>query len=224
MEIHKPEKQSVYLDPVREIIESDIFFKWALGQMEGINDEKNTLQHSQRIANLGYLLAKHLKFPKRKVYDFVEACLVHDIGKIKMPASILVKPGKEFTDEDRKIISGHAREGKEILKTQGRSPRVYNMALLHHEFQEKYYPEIGIEAADFEDEDVDNARLLAMIDVFDRYAFGAANIKPLPQDEWKPSLLKQFSEKGDEETIDFLISQYEMIKGLKAGVVQQNKE
>jgi len=216
----RPEKPQpkIYLPEVREILENNVFLKWGLQQLEGINDGGNTLRHTQCVTNCGYLLAKHLaeknNLSSEDIELFVEICLLHDIGKIKTPASILTKPWKEFTEDDRKIVSEHVREGKEILKTQGCSPRVYNPVLLHHEFQEKSYPEIDIEAADFEDEDIDNARLLAIIDVFDRMAFGATNIETLPKEDWKPKLMKQFNQPEDERIIDFLISQYEAIRGL----------
>jgi len=212
-------KPKIYLPEVREILENNVFLKWGLQQSEGINDGGNTLRHTQRVTNCGYLLAKHLaeknNLSSEDIELFVEICLLHDIGKIKTPTSILTKPWKEFTEDDRKIVSEHVREGKKILKMQGCSPRVYNPVLLHHEFQEKSYPEIDIEAADFEDEDIDNAKLLAIIDVFDRLAFGASNIPPIPLNEASEKLKKQFKTEGDAEIIDFLISQYETIKDLR---------
>jgi len=116
-------------------------------QLKEIDDDGNTLRHSQRITNLGYRLAKKLNFSEEKEYDFLEACLLHDIGKISTPASILMKPHDEFTDEDMEVVRKHPREGKEILEMQGRSPRVCNAVLLHHEFQKnlilRLEPSIG---------------------------------------------------------------------------------
>ena len=84
MEIPNPEKPKpkIYLPEVRKIIESDIFLKWGLRQLEGINDEGDTLRHSQRITNLNYLLAKHFKYSEEDTELAVQAGLLHDIGKI----------------------------------------------------------------------------------------------------------------------------------------------
>lgn len=222
MEMPNPEKPKpkIYLPEVRAIIESDGFLTEVSQRLEKIGDEENTLRHSQRIANLGYLLANHLKLPKERAQNFFKACFAHDIGKTKTPVEILKKPGKDFTDEDWEIIKKHPRDGKEILKEMLKEeefgPRVYNPVLLHHDFQERDYPAIGIEATDFDDEDVDidNARLLAMVDVFDRCAFGSTNIKPLSENKIEQRMAEQFNLVGDKEIISFLMDQYEIIKGL----------
>ncbi len=207
-------KPKIYLPEVREFIVNDSFLKWGIEQLKEIDDDGNTLRHSQRITNLGYRLAKKLNFSEEKEYDFLEACLLHDIGKISTPASILMKPHDEFTDEDMEVVRKHPREGKEILEMQGRSPRVCNAVLLHHEFQKKSYPALGAEYREIEDIDVDNARLLAMLDVFDTVVFGRQNIEPVPEEMRKITWMKQFDQKGDEEIIDFFLSQYETINNL----------
>ncbi len=67
-----------------------------------------------------------------------------------------------------------------------------------------------------EDIDIDNARLLAMLDVFDTRVFGRpyAKIEPQPRDEAEEKLKAQFDQPGDEEIINFLFSQYEEIRNL----------
>jgi HD-GYP domain len=58
--------------------------------------------------------------------------LLHDIGKISTPESILSKPGK-LSDEEWALIRAHTRQGYEILNG-GRFPwPVADMAMHHHE-------------------------------------------------------------------------------------------
>ena len=216
MEIYQEkEKSRTYLPEVRVILENDIYLKWALRMLEEINDKGNTLQHSQRMANLGFLLARHLNYLKEETEFFVEVNVLHDIGKIEIDSSILTKPSDIFSEEDLKKVSQHALDGFGIVER--RDPRAAHIILIHHEFQEKPYPKIDIKTLSLPKKDMEIARLLAMIDVFDRCAFGATNIKPLPLAQCKARLMEQFKQEGDEEIIDFLISKYETVKELCRG-------
>jgi len=58
--------------------------------------------------------------------------LLHDIGKISVPESILAKPGK-LSDEEWSLVQVHAQRGYEILKDNTLPWSVADMALHHHE-------------------------------------------------------------------------------------------
>lgn len=222
MEIYKPEKpkSKIYFSEVRAIIESDRFLTEEQEEFAGRGDKKDTLRHSQRITNLGYLLGKKKGFSSDEIKLFVEACLLHDIGKTETPLKYLTRPSGKFGSKDMQVVKKHPRRGYEILKHHNRSPRVYYPVLLHHEFQEKPYPatnaDLLIKLQKIEDIDIDNARLLAMLDVFDICAFGRPYVKiePLTLGQVREKMMAQFTEEGDGEIIDFLISQYELIKEL----------
>lgn len=219
LEDFNPEKprSKIYLPEVRAIIESDKFLRDGQKDLAGMSAKKDTLRHCQRMTNLGYLLAKHRNFSEEEIKIFVEICLLHDIGKTEIPQKYLSKITGKFGPKDLKIVGVHAYRGYAYLKNRGRSPRVYNPVLLHHEFQENPYPAIGIQFKGIEDIDVDNARLLAMLDVFDRRIFGSSNIPPQPREQAEEKLKEQFNQPGDEEVINFLFSQYEKIKELSQG-------
>ncbi|GAB2186856.1 HD-GYP domain-containing protein [Roseibium sp. LAB1] len=60
--------------------------------------------------------------------------LVHDLGKVKIPLTILDKPGK-LTKEERELVDKHPLYSQEILATRKEVPKqVVQMALWHHEF------------------------------------------------------------------------------------------
>jgi HD-GYP domain-containing protein (c-di-GMP phosphodiesterase class II) len=60
--------------------------------------------------------------------------LVHDLGKVKIPLSILDKPGR-LTSEERILVNKHPQYSEEILATRQELPKqVVEMALWHHEF------------------------------------------------------------------------------------------
>jgi HD-GYP domain-containing protein (c-di-GMP phosphodiesterase class II) len=88
--------------------------------------------------------------------------LLHDIGKIGIPVSILDKPNR-LTDEEYSIVQGHSRIGARILEPIAAYAAVIPMVLHHHEhFDGKGYPD-GLHG-----ESIDlGARILAVADVFD---------------------------------------------------------
>ncbi len=209
-------KPEIYLPEVRAIIERDRFLLDGQKALASMSDKRDTLHHSERITNLGYLLAKHHNFSKEETRLFVEICLLHDIGKTEVSRKHLTKPFGKFGPKDFEAVKKHPRYGYSYLKHEGRSPRVYNSVLLHHQFQPDPYPKIGAEFKEIKDEDVDNARLLAMLDVFDTRVFGRsyAKIQPQPRDIAEEELKKQFDQPADKEVIDFLFLQSEKIRSL----------
>jgi HAMP domain-containing protein len=74
-----------------------------------------TKGHSERVAQYAVGLARYLKFPKNEIILLEEACILHDIGKIGIPESILTKPAP-LTEEEWKVMKTHPQEGKDILK------------------------------------------------------------------------------------------------------------
>ena len=218
METFNPEKSKpeIYFPEVRAIIESEKFLRDGQKALASMDDKKDALRHSQRITNMGYLLHKHLGITSVDEKQFVEICLLHDIGKKDIPPKHLTRQFDKFSPKDMEAVRKHVRTGYMELKQAGRSPRVYNAVLLHHQFQAKSYPKIGAEFREIEPADVDNARLLAILDVFDTCAFGRSyvGIEALPIDEAKKKLMSLFDQPGDEAVINFLASQYETVKKL----------
>lgn len=73
-----------------------------------------TAEHSRRVADL-CVLAGRGQMSEEQLYILEVAGLLHDMGKLGMPDSILLKPGP-LTDEERRIMSTHDRIGVEILR------------------------------------------------------------------------------------------------------------
>jgi len=102
-----------------------------------------THKHSERVAQFGVRLARHLGFDadSRAVVEL--SGLLHDVGKIGVPDAILNKPGK-LTEEEFKQMRMHPVHGARIL-SQIQSQRVVNIlpgVKYHHErWDGKGYPE-----------------------------------------------------------------------------------
>ncbi len=88
-----------------------------LNSMAKILDARDphTSQHSTRVTNLSIALANILKLPEDEKDVLYIAASLHDIGKVGIPDSILLKPDK-LTDEEFMIIKRHPDIGADILK------------------------------------------------------------------------------------------------------------
>jgi putative nucleotidyltransferase with HDIG domain len=97
--------------------------------------------HSARVAELSLLLGKQIGLPKENLRDLEIACLFHDVGKIKTPDSILLKPGK-LNEAETKEMRQHVVYGASILS---KAPSLYKYipsTRHHHEWHNgKGYPD-----------------------------------------------------------------------------------
>ena len=88
--------------------------------------------------------------------------LLHDIGKSRIPASIIGKPGR-LTSEEFEQIKRHPLLGYELLKNQPLDPHIKNAALMHHERCDGSGYPFGLYASDIDD----YASIIAVADVYD---------------------------------------------------------
>src|SRR5439155_12076794 len=109
----------------------------AMRAMERMADEVDrrdpyTFQHSQRVAIYSHAISRKLGFTAAEI-DVVElAAKVHDIGKIRIPDSILLKPDK-LTPAERRVMETHPRLGFDILRPFSEYGKVLDLVLTHHE-------------------------------------------------------------------------------------------
>jgi len=89
-----------------------------------------TLGHSTRVAQFSLDLGRDLSLDSAQLEELEIACLFHDVGKIKIPDSILLKMGKLDAPERREMMR-HPEYGAEILSN-ARSLLKYIPAVKHH--------------------------------------------------------------------------------------------
>ncbi len=95
--------------------------------------DEYTAQHSLNICILSIVLGRYLGLPEQKL-NYLGLCgMMHDMGKILVPAEILNKPGK-LDAEEMELMKSHTRLGYDLLKS---SEHMYygaaETALSHHE-------------------------------------------------------------------------------------------
>ncbi len=105
--------------------------------------DPHTSQHSTRVTNFSLAIADVLELPQDEKDVLYIAASLHDIGKVGIPDSILLKPDK-LTDEEFTTIKRHPDIGADILKQLPPMARETEIIRFHHEhYDGKGYP-LGI--------------------------------------------------------------------------------
>jgi len=91
-----------------------------------------TSGHQKNVSQIAIFIAQEMKLPKDKIEGIRIASLVHDIGKISLPAEILNKPTK-LSEIEYSLIKDHSQTGYDILKSIEFPWPVARIVLQHHE-------------------------------------------------------------------------------------------
>jgi putative two-component system response regulator len=122
--------------------------KYALSQLEELStgairaladalDAKcdYTAGHSLRVSRFAVMIGRAIGLPDDHLKDLELAGILHDIGKIGVPESILWKPAK-LTDEEHEIMSMHPVKSAQIIGELRGLARTREYVLHHHEFMD----------------------------------------------------------------------------------------
>ena len=121
--------------------------------------------HQRRVAHLAGAIAQEMGFSQEQLEGMQALSLLHDIGKIAVPAEILSKPGK-LTKIEFSLIKVHAQSGYDILKDIEFPWPIALPVLQHHERMDgSGYPQ-GLTGPDI----ILEARILAVADVVEAMA------------------------------------------------------
>ena len=119
-----------------------------------------TAGHQRRVAELATAIARELGLSEDQVHAVHLAGVVHDLGKIHIPAEILSKPGR-LSAVEFELIKSHPEAGYDILKGVDFPWPIAQIVFQHHErLDGSGYPR-GLEA----DEILLEARILTVADV-----------------------------------------------------------
>ncbi len=149
---------------VNEITESVTRHPLALITLARLKTSDNyTYMHSVAVCAMMIALAREMKMTEEQVRDAGYSGLLHDVGKMAVPETILNKPG-QLTDDEFMVVKSHPEKGREILLRAGEIPPMVIDVCLHH--HEKYdgsgYPH-GLKS----DHISTYARMGAICDVYD---------------------------------------------------------
>jgi PAS domain S-box-containing protein/putative nucleotidyltransferase with HDIG domain len=127
--------------------------------------DPHTAGHQQRATQLACAIAKEVGLSKEQISGLRLAGLIHDIGKVRVPAEILMNPDG-LSEPEFMMIKAHPRLGYEILRTIDFPWPVAQIVLQHHERMDgSGYPS-GLSGEDI----IMEARILGVADVVDAMA------------------------------------------------------
>lgn len=157
----------------RRLLDSNLSLMHALGNAVAKRDS-DTDAHNYRVTLYAVALAEAMELPKNEISDLVAGAFLHDIGKIGIPDSILLKPGK-LDDDEFRIMRTHALLGVDIVADNPWLAGAAQIIRHHHErFDGTGYPDgLAGEAIP------QIARIFAVVDVFDALTSERPYKKPM---------------------------------------------
>jgi len=158
-----------------------------------------TSGHSTRVHLLSMLLGKELGLTTTELESLKWASLLHDVGKIGLPESILNKPGR-LTREEYDIVKQHPQRGYQVLSHIRQLQDASQAVLLHHErYAGGGYP-LGIAG-----EGIPRAaRIIAVADTFDALTSRRPYRQPRGEDEALDEIRRVRGSQLDPEVVDSL--------------------
>lgn len=160
-----------------------------------------TRGHSERVAHYAMSLAIQTeKFSKDELVSFNYACLLHDIGKVNIPDTILMKPGKLSKDEFD-VIKTHPKVGADaIIKVEGLSDSIGVIKSHHERWDGKGYPE------QLEKEEIPLlARIVSVADAFDAMTSSRSYRAAMPVEEAYKRIVDGKGTQFDPEIVDLFV-------------------
>lgn len=163
--------------------------------------DTNTSMHSERVSEYSVMIARKMGFSEAECENLRKAALLHDIGKIGIPDSILNKPFR-LTDEEYAIMKTHVTKGAEILKNITGIDHVVEGALYHHErYDGKGY------ASGLKGKEIPlYGRIICVADAFDAMTANRVYRKQLDIDYVLEELVRCSGTQFDPEIADIMIS------------------
>ena len=175
-----------------------------------------TKGHSTRVSLYSVMIAETLGWEKDRVNDLRYSALLHDIGKIGVPDSILNNP-KRLTDVEFAIIKSHTTIGGDILRDRIMITPAEDVARSHHErYDGKGYPR-GLKGQEISEE----ARIVAIADAFDAMSSNRVYRKACDSGYIRKEMQEGKGKQFDPQFADVLVSLWEQGK---LDWIQRNEE
>ena len=180
MQLELEQKVSVQTEELKEqqMLIKKVYVQTVTALSEAVDaKDRYTSGHSKRVAEYARLIAEKMGKSKEEQEEIYHAGLLHDVGKIRIPANIINKEGK-LTDEEYNIIKLHSVTGYHILRGISENSIIAIAAKYHHErYDGNGYPNglIG-------DKIPEVARILGVADSYDAMTSNRSYRKALPQE------------------------------------------
>jgi len=199
---HK-ELQEAYLDTIHRLV------------LAAEYKDEDTGDHIKRMSQYCALIAEKLGLSAKEVQNILYAAPMHDVGKIGIPDSILMKPGK-LTDEEFEIMKSHTIIGANILANSKAEvlKLAEQIAISHHEkWNGKGYPQ------GFSGDNIPLVgRIVGLADAFDALTSKRPYKEPFPVEVALDIIKKERGEHFDPDVVDVFLENIDEIVKIKEKV------
>ncbi|MFH1622719.1 MAG: HD domain-containing phosphohydrolase [Candidatus Omnitrophota bacterium] len=160
-----------------------------------------THSHSENVTRYAQMIAHEFKVDTQKIGEILDACQLHDLGKIGVHDYILVKPGKLTSDEFEEVKL-HALKGAQILEPLTFLEGVIDIVKQHHErYDGTGYP-YGLKG-----EQIDiGARIMSVADTYDAMTSARPyRTTPLSKEDAIDEIAKASGTQFDPKVVDVFL-------------------
>ena len=162
--------------------------------------ENETGYHSYRVTEYAVHLGKHANLTDEELSVMAKGALLHDIGKIGVPDSILLKPGK-LTDEEWTLMKRHPELGYKLLKN---IDFLEQSAVIVHTHHERYDGQ-GYPAGLIKDDIPLGSRIFSVADALDAMTSKRSYRDALPFEEAVRRISEASGSQFDPRVVDIFL-------------------
>ncbi len=186
-----------------ELLQSNINTLISLGDAIARRDS-DTGNHNYRVTYYSIKIAEKLNLSNEQIKSLIKGAFLHDIGKIAISDTILLKPAK-LSDDEFEIMKNHTVEGIEIVQNNPWLDDARDVILHHHEKVDgNGYPD-GLKGNKIPY----NARIFAVVDVFDALTSKRPYKKPFSLGESMQIIRDDTETHFDKKIVDIFEEIYE---------------
>lgn len=179
---------------------------FALAAAAEAKDESNE-NHTQRVANTAHRVGRRLGLRESDLVALYRGALVHDIGKMGVPAAILLKPGPLNAEEER-LMRAHPVIGESMVRPIPSAADVLTIVRHHHErFDGGGYPD-GLAGHRIPI----LARIVSVCDAYDALASDRPYRARRNSEESIETLMRGAGQQWDREIVSILLSELPAIR------------
>ena len=180
-------------------------------------------EHSKRVADYATLLAKELGWNEKEIEQLKYAAILHDIGMICVPDSIISKPTR-LSEAEYEVIKRHTNVGGDILKNSTLIDKVEEVARYHHERYDGCGYPCGLKG----EEIPLKARIVAIADSYDAMKSNRIYRDALSEEEIRAEFKKNRGTQFDPELVDLFLKLFDekrmvSVTAMEAETVEADK-
>jgi diguanylate cyclase (GGDEF)-like protein/putative nucleotidyltransferase with HDIG domain len=167
----------------------------ALAQTIDVRDNGSS-RHSQAVARYAAMIAREFGLPTERVERVRLAGILHDVGMVEVPGSILDKPGP-LSDEEWEIVKRHPATGAQMLEDHGLAD-AGAWVLAHHERPDGLGYPLGVRGGAIPLE----ARILSVADAYEAMTTSRPYRPPLSRQLARTELVRLSGTRFDGRVVD----------------------